>query len=331
MIIEIITSSNDEIKETGFGSILACGNMLKSVRKMGHSVKITVCRSLDDLDAVLMRKPDMVVLAAKYMSIENGDNVWFSEYFNNNNIIFSGSTRETLKYDSNKISAKLRLENLGIKTAKYFTATPGQHLSVDELPLSFPLFLKPVDAANGNGIDGLSYVNTFIEFEAKVLSLYDLYKQPVLVEEYLGGREFTVAIIKTAKGDMSVSAIEIVPPESVGGLRILGATVKREDTEKLKKIEISNISGVKDLAIAAFIGLGVRGFGRIDVKMDSCGQCFFMEANLVPGMNYGTSYFPQACKIANEISYDEVVSLMLDESLARTAACKNNTVFEIKS
>ena len=44
------------------------------------------------------------------------------------------------------------------------------------------------------------------------------------------------------------------------------------------------IDSVKSLAAASFQGLGARGFGRIDVKMDDYGLCYFMEANLVPGM-----------------------------------------------
>ena len=78
-----------------------------------------------------------------------------------------------------------------------------------------------------------------------------------------------------------------------------------------------------DLATSSFVALGARGFGRVDVKMDKFGACYFMEANLVPGMNLGSSYFPQACNIANEISYDDVVSLMLEEGLSRVKPKSN--------
>lgn len=317
MRIEIITSPNNELKETGFGSLLACTNILESIERMGHIVTLTVCTSLNDLDDIVKRKPDLVVLAAKYMPMKIVDDVWFSEYFAKNKITFSGSNRETLKYDSDKVLAKSHLNNAGIRTAKYFTAIPGQYQSEADLPFLFPLFLKPIDAANGNGIDDLSFVKNFVEFEAKLLSLHDLYKSPILVEEYLGGREYTVAIIKAYNGEMIISAIEVVAPESTGGLRILGEKVKKFDTENLQKIETNNIENVKELAVAAFCSLGIRGFGRIDLKMNDSGQCFFMEANLVPGMNLGSSYFPRACEIANEISYDEVVHLMLDECLGR--------------
>jgi D-alanine-D-alanine ligase len=317
MKIEIITSPNAKLKETGFGSSLACTDVLASIEKIGHAAILTVCESQDDLDNVVKRKPDLVVLAAKYITLENGNKVWFSEYFARNKITFSGSSRETLKFDSDKVLAKVHLASIGIKTAKHFTAIPGQYEFEEKLPLSFPLFLKPIDAANGNGIDDMSFVENFVEFESKVSSLYGIYNQPVLVEEFLGGREFTVAIIKSGSGKMTVSAIELVPPVSSGRLRILGASVKRLDTETLKEIESNDIDCVREVAMASFQGLGARGFGRIDVKMDNQGLCYFLEANLVPGMNHGTSYFPRACEIANDMSYDEVIQLMLDECLNR--------------
>ena len=317
MRIEIITSPNDELKETGFGSHIACVNVVESIEKLGHTAMLSVCTSLNDLDAVAKRKPDLVVLAAKYMPVVNGNDIWFSEYFAKQKITFSGSNRETLKYDSDKVLAKSCLSNAGINTAKYFTAVPDQYHHENDLPFSFPLFLKPIDAANGNGIDDLSFVENFSEFEAKVSSLYNLYQLPILVEEYLSGREFTVAIIENDIGKFLTSAIEVIPPESTGGLRILGAEVKKFDTETLKKIEKNDIKRIVDLAIQAFIALGVRGFGRIDVKMDNNGKCYFMEANLIPGMNLGSSYFPQACNIASAMSYDKVISLMLVDCLSR--------------
>ncbi|WP_299178852.1 hypothetical protein [uncultured Neptuniibacter sp.] len=317
MNIEIITSRNSKLKETGFGSLHACDDVLGSIEGMGHSVLVTICETLEDLENVVRRAPDMVVLAAKYMPVEGRDDMWFSDYFEQNHITFSGSNRETLRYDSDKVSAKERLTNLGIKTAKYFTAIPDQYQSEEELPILFPLFLKPLDAANGNGVDDSSFVESFSEFREKVLSLYEIYKQPVLVEEYLSGREFTVAVIKNGSGKITISAIEIAPPESSGGLKILGAAAKMSDTETLKKIEPHDIASVNALAVASFQGLGARGFGRIDVKMDGLGVCYFMEANLVPGMNHGTSYFPRACEIENKISYDDVIKLILDESFKR--------------
>ena len=208
MNIEIITTPNEELKESGFGSIKSCDNVLESIIKTGHNIILNVCTTEEDLESVVKRKPDLVILAVKYLSLENSNNIWLSEYFDKHDINFTASTVEVLKYDSDKVLAKQYLKNKGIKTADYFTAIPNQFKSAKELPISFPLFLKPIDAANGNGIDDLSYVTNFTEFQNKVSSLYDLFKLPILVEEYLDGKEFTVSVIETSNKQLIISPME---------------------------------------------------------------------------------------------------------------------------
>ena len=171
MKIEIITTPNEELKETGFGTLKACQNVLDSINKLGHDVKLNVCRSLEDLALIVNRQPDLVILAVKYISINNGRDVWLSEYFAAHEINYSGSPRQVLRFDSDKVLAKSHLIKKGLKTANYFTAIPGQYKCEADLPVAFPLFLKPQDAANGNGIDDLSLVTNFAEFETKMSSL----------------------------------------------------------------------------------------------------------------------------------------------------------------
>ncbi len=285
---------------------------------MGHAVKLNVCKIKEDLEGILKRKPDLVILAVKYISLKDEDDIWLADYFEQHGINYIGSSSEVLKFDSNKVLAKSYLRSKGIKTANFFNAIPGQYKEESELPIKFPLFLKPMDAANGNGVDDLSFVTNFLDFESKVLSLYELFNFPVLVEEYLDGREFTVAVINTLNGGLIVSPIEIIPPESRNGLRILGEKVKTDDSEELKKIEDQEIKNrVGKLAIDSFLNLGVRDFGRIDIKANKRGHYFFMEANLVPGMTCGSSYFPKACEIEHELTYDKVLELLLEKGLSR--------------
>ncbi len=318
MKIEIVTIQNENLNETGFGSLKACINVFNSIKSIGYDVKLNICKSKRDLDSIVKKNPDLVVLAVKYIPLQNEKNIWLSEYFSRHGINFTGSLRDVLRFDSNKISAKLYLANKGIKTAKYFTAIPEQYRCASELPIKFPLFLKPTDAANGNGIDDSSYVTNFSEFESKVLSLYSRFSTPVLVEEYLDGREFTVSIISTPNNELMIFPVEIVSPESKNGLRILGREVKNNNLEELKSIKDDDIKNkVKKLAINSFLTLGVRDFGRIDIRANKEGDCFFIEANLVPGMTYRSSYFPESCKIERALTYDRVIQLMLENGLCR--------------
>lgn len=321
MYIEIITTPNEALKESGFGSRKACNSVLDTIEKMGLSVRLSVCETKEHLDDVVKRQPQLVILAVKYVPVKNDADIWLSDYFAQYSINFTGSSRDVLEFDSNKVLAKTHLTNKGIKTANYFIAVPDQYKNESDLPVTFPLFLKPLDAANGNGIDDLSFVTNFADYESKVASLYNTFNQPVLVEEYLDGREFTVAVIKTSNEKLIVSAIEVIPPTSSNGLKILGAQAKIDDSEKLIAIDDTEVKNrVKALAIDAFNTLGVRDFGRIDIKTNTSGDCFFMEANLVPGMTYGSSYFPQACHIAHAFDYAKVIELMLEAGLARASS-----------
>ena len=318
MLIEIITTPNEKLKETGFGTLKSCASVLDSIKRLGHSTRLNECMNLNDLNRIVERRPDLVLLAVKYITVQHKKRIWLSDFFNQHGINYSGSPREAIRFDSNKVLAKSHLRNKGVSTADYFTATPGQYTSESELPFTFPLFLKPLDAANGNGVDDFSLVTNFDDFESKVLSLYKQFNLPVLAETYLDGPEFTVSILKKSDGSLLVCAIEIVPPQSGRGLRILGSKTKKDDSELLKKADSAEIEKkVGKLAVDAFLGLGVRDYGRIDIKSNKAGECFFMEANLVPGMTQGTSYFPKACEIQHGLSYDTVIRLMLEVGLMR--------------
>ena len=161
-------------------------------------------------------------------------------------------------------------------------------------------------------------MTNFVEFNSKVSSLYDTFKLPILVEDYLDGREFTVSIIETTNKELIISPIEIIPLMSTNGLRILGEKAKKDDDEELIEIIDTNIKlELIKLSSKCFKELGVRDYGRIDIKTNKKGEYFFMEANLIPGMNKGSSYFSQAYKINNSLTYDKVVELLISKGLDR--------------
>jgi len=316
--LEIVTTPNENLKETGFGTLKACHNFLSAVKKLGYNARLNICAKEEDLQKIVERRPDLVVLAVKYLKVKEKPNLWLSDYFSGNEVNYTGSTREVLRFDSDKVLAKEHLRAKGIRTAEYFTTLPGQYRFAEELPLAFPLFLKPIDAANGNGIDDSSYVTNFEEFKSKVSSLHESYGSPVLVEKYLMGREFTSSIARAKNDELIVSTVELIPPLSENGIRILGMKTKSEDTEKIRKTDKSLlVKNVSKLAVSAFTNLNVRDFGRIDIKTDQQGQCYFMEANLVPGMTYGSSYFPKSFEIEKGISYENVVQLILEGAVSR--------------
>ena len=318
MNIEIITTKYETLRESGFGTVNTCNSISDSINSMGHSVIVDICQTLEQLNDVVKRKPDLVILAVKYIITEDKETIWLSEFFAENKINFSGSSKDSLMFDSDKVLAKSFLKDKGISTPRYFTAVPGEYKRDYDIPINYPLFLKPTHSLNNIDEDEHSPVNNFTEFENQVLSLYSLHNVPVLVEEYLDGDDFTVSIIKAQDGNMLVSAIEISTPKSDKKIMILDNEVKKETTKKLISIEDKVImNSVKNLAIDAYIDLKIRDFGQIDIKTNKSGHCFFMQANLLPNMTNGTSHFPEAFTMDLGLSYDEIIELIVNEGISR--------------
>ncbi len=300
----------------GFGTYAACESVCDALLLSNQDVRITVCENELDLEAVVARRPSLVVLAVKHIPLQDGGQLWLSDYFEKAGINYTGSKDASMKFDVNKGSAKKQIDSCGIKTAAFFTSSPNDFKVNDVLPLPYPLFLKPMDAADSNGIDHKSLVSNFTEFEEKIQSLHLLNSKPTLVEQYLPGREFTVAIVEE-DNRLCVASIEIVAPLDHGS-RILGEKVKSEDTEILKKvIDAKTLSKLSNIAVSVFRALGARDFARIDIKMDLDNECYFMEANLTPGMNKGSSYFPKAFEISLGLEFNDVIAMVVGNGLKR--------------
>ncbi|ADG94055.1 D-alanine--D-alanine ligase domain protein [Arcobacter nitrofigilis DSM 7299] len=326
MKIEIITAENEKLKENGFGSLAVCTNILNTLKVTYDNTRMNICKSEEDLEKVLKRRPDLVILAVKYIELRNKSNILLCDYFKKHNINYTGCEKDVLKYDSNKVLAKSFLRRKGINTADYFIAMPKEYKE-KEFPLEFPVFLKPVNTSNSYGIDEFSLANNFKEYESKILSLYTQFKEPILVEKYLDGREFTVAIIKKDEKELLVSAIEILAPLSNSGNNILSEKVKRENSEKLLIIEDTLLKNkIEKIAQDSFMYLDIRDYGRIDIKMNKVGECFFLEANLIPGMNERTDYFPRAFKLTQDLNYDNILEMMVESAIQRVSVINTNNI-----
>jgi len=318
--IDVITTDTAGMRETGFGTVDTCRGIADILGENHSAVRFNLVASKSDLQKIIDRRPDLVVLCVKYIIDDlSGDVIWLSDFFERNDIWHSGSDHKTLDFDSNKSVAKTFLRNNGVATADFFLARPDQYGADCRLPLAFPLFVKPLDAANGNGIDDNSIVHDFLSLDAKVRSVVHDFGRVALVERVLTGREFTVAILdKGAHQPPRVMPVEIIARPNQHGDRILGAEAKADNQEILQAVHGPLRTQVAEFALRAFIALGAREFGRIDIKMNAQGLPHFLEANLVPGMTRDSSYFPEACRIDADLSYGDVIREMFDRSAHRT-------------
>jgi len=315
----------------GFGSVRNCMNVFSALNEKYTHVNFNIIRTRSDLDKIIVRKPDLVFSGIKYVVFDEKeitknlkDKIWISEFFDNVGINYTGSGTEAIKLEFSKDAAKKRVAEYGINTASYFVAEPGMYETADELPVSFPLFIKPLREGDGKGIGIDSIIYDFESYQNKVQSIYTSFKQSALVEKYLSGREFTVSILGSDYNNEPITMpAEITFPGKNSHERILGYETKKENREMVIAIDDEDIfKSVASIAKRSFKALGARDFGRIDIIMDENDCPYFIEANLVPGMTQrpndkDSSYFPRACFINSHITYQETVQRIAEIAFNR--------------
>jgi D-alanine-D-alanine ligase len=172
--------------------------------------------------------------------------------------------------------------------------------------LGFPVIVKP--SKQGSTV-GLSIVRTPAELQAAVDQAFE-HDDEVMVEEFIAGRELTVAIL----GDEALPVGEIIPKHEIYDYECKytpGMAVE----EFPAKLSADETSTIQDLAVRAFKALKLTGYARIDFRMSSDGMFYCLEANTLPGMTQ-TSLIPQAAA-AMGISFPELCDRIVQLALAR--------------
>ncbi|KAG8895105.1 hypothetical protein FRB99_000762 [Tulasnella sp. 403] len=263
------------------------------------------------------------------------------------NFTLSDSAVMQKAYD--KSVAKMVFEHHGVPTPPYAIVQPQSTLDpTDSTPAHtaiassrhkdqltrYPLFVKPAAESTGKGVSRNSKVNNPTELEATVAALQKKHSdQPILIETFLAGREFTVAIagqgvhawvlgvdeyvhtgISQQLGDSERSLDFLSFHRKMDGMDIVGEGRHEDLNNPL-------IRRVSEVALAAYRAIGCRDIGRVDIRMDSSADHatpFVMEINTIPSLAKGFSAYPQAAK-GNGIEYEEVISTIIEEARIRTA------------
>ncbi|MGI6631799.1 MAG: D-alanine--D-alanine ligase family protein [Bacillota bacterium] len=234
-------------------------------------------------------------------------------------IPYSGSGVLTLALTLDKPLTKKVLSYHGIPTPgfKVFSSVD----EVDPSGLEFPLFVKPAHEGSSMGISPSSQCSCLAELISEVGKLIHLYRQPVLVEEYLPGREFTVGILGN-KNPVLFPVMEInfdAVPKDHG--RVYSRQFKTDWSEDVYYLCPAPISSdleawIKDTALKTYRALDCRDLARVDLRLDRNGVPNIMEVNPLPGMVPGFSDYPRIAEKGGW-SYVELVNGILECALRR--------------
>jgi len=292
-----------------------------------HYVKVgvSIVNDLADLETLVTIKPDIVVLGMKFVPMNNalGQNdpnkIWVSEYLDEHGISYTGSSQMAHELEKNKPLAKQTVLDAGLKTSPFYVVKQGQGSELNDMHLKFPVFIKPANRGGGLGIDSGSLAQNLKQLRQKVQSIATNLQSDSLIEEYLPGREFSVAILKNLQSlELFVMPIELIAPPDKYGICVLTGEVKSANSECAIVVNDEPVkSKVITLATNAFNALGARDYGRIDIRLDAKGIPHFLEANLIPSLISGYGSFPKACLINNGLEYESMILNIVELAFAR--------------
>lgn len=214
-----------------------------------------------------------------------------------------------------KAMAKHVIQGHGIPTAAFTLIRDLE--DINSVNLQYPLFIKPLAEGTGKGISGKSLVKNPSELFSHASELLHRYAQPVLVEEFLPGREFTVGITGTGKDATPCGIMEIIVVGNIENQIYSLHNKENYQSEVAYNLPEKFITDwCYNIALASWRALECRDGGRVDLRLDKNGVPNFIEVNPLAGLNPVHSDLPILCRM-NEISYVSLISRIMGSALKR--------------
>ncbi|HHV61566.1 MAG TPA: D-alanine--D-alanine ligase [Firmicutes bacterium] len=319
-------TSGPEDSEAEFDSEETIENLVFALKRCGYDV-IRLPYEPDLLDRLRREKPDLVFNIAEGLGGRNRESLVpaILEFLK---IPYIGSDPLTLGLALDKATAKVLVAAHGIPTPRFLKIESPGELSFDGRcifnyaqnlhSLNFPLFVKPNCEGSSKGIQNSSKVDNLPGLLDKVELITKVYRQPALIEEFLDGREFSIGIIGNEEL-IAFPILEVEPGYQVeaGGF-VYSYETKSRNLERFicpASIPRDLEDKIRAIACRAHRVLGCRDFSRIDVRLDSRGNPYFLEANPLPGLSQ-VSLFPLVASAAG-LSFVELINRIVSIAIER--------------
>lgn len=236
-------------------------------------------------------------------------------------IPYTGSDAATMALALDKALAKKLVAQAGYPTAPFLVMTAEN----DPLPrnFNFPAIVKPVAEGSSKGVLKTSVVEDEAQLRGLVRTIVEKYKQGALVEAFLPGREFTVALLgETEPRMLPPMEIAFINPEAKHPVyafdhKLDWSTDLRYD--RPAKVDAELLAEIERVAKGAFFALGCRDLARVDVRLDAAGRVNFIEVNPLPGLSPGWS---DMCLVAESdgMDYRTLIGAILAPAIRRFRA-----------
>jgi D-alanine-D-alanine ligase len=188
---------------------------------------------------------------------------------------------------------------------------------LEGLALPFPVFAKPVAEGTGKGVSAASRATGPAALRKVCRSLLTKFHQPVLVEAFLPGREFTVGMLGTGRAAGVIGVLEVVLSDRAeAGVYSYLNKEECESRVVYRLVEDEEARRAAAVALAAWQALGCRDAGRVDLRSNAAGEPQFMEVNPLAGLHPTHSDLPILAGAAG-ISYERLMGRILKLGLQR--------------
>lgn len=309
-----ITPAEGHDQEAEFDSPKTLDAIRGSLQKLGHEV-VDFEATSDILAKLTLADVDVVFNIAEGFRGRNRESQ-IPATLELLDIPYTGSDPATLSLALDKGIAKKVVAASGVPTARAQTLVSGKEKISN---LEYPLILKPVAEGSSKGVVSSSVVESEDELRLVAKELIIRYRQPVLVEEFLPGREFTVGLLGEFRPRV-LEPMEIVftKPEKNP---VYSFQDKQDFNDRIRydvpaKLDPELRKKLEKYAILAFKALDCRDVARIDFRCDRNGVPHFIECNPLPGLSPGWS---DLCMIAEAsgLNYDSLIAEILAPAVRR--------------
>ncbi len=227
--------------------------------------------------------------------------------------VFSGPLAQAVTL--HKGIAKHVVRDSGLPTPSFAVINSESDLAGVDLP--YPLFAKPVAEGTGKGVTAASKITDREMLFTTCKELLATFNQPVLVETFLPGREFTVGIVGNGADARSIGIMEVILLDnSEPDVYSYHNKAFYEDLVEYRKVDDPEARKAIEVALACYVSLGCNDAGRVDLRSDANGQPNFIEINSLAGLHPEIS---DLCILAgkHDISYQQLINGIIGAAMKR--------------
>lgn len=235
-------------------------------------------------------------------------------------IPYSGSDPLTLSVCLDKPITKQLVGLAGLLTPPFRVVDrPAQLDAPDLKSFRYPVFLKPAFEGSSKGVHAASRADSHEELQQAAVDMLRRYRQPVLVEEFIAGKEVTVGIVGNNPPRI-VAVMEVAPRAGPDANFTYTLDVKR-DWKRLvtyrcpPDLPADCIAAIEQTAVQAYSALQIRDVARMDLRIDAQYRPYFLEANPLPGLG-DYSDLPIMAQLSGW-TYSQLVRSILEAGLER--------------